>query len=131
MYGAGNYVVFECISQFQWQNDMTLCIGNGHRCTRHVQVHLDSRRSFDTDRLPSMVLESVKGLHIDEDLSVRSRHLVEPIVNSLLIQLEELLMSKVYESRHAHTPWLHSAFVIVLHARSFVQLKPAPMSNKK
>lgn len=49
-----------------------------------------------------------------------------------MTQFEELFISKIYESLHAHTPCLHAAFAIVLHSKSFAQFNPAPIiSNQK
>lgn len=48
-----------------------------------------------------------------------------PTINGLMTQFEELFISKIYESLHAHTPCLHAAFAIVLHSKSFAQFNPA------
>ena len=45
--------------------------------------------------------------------------------NGLTIQFEELFISKIYESLHAHIPCLHTAFVIDEHTESSVHVNPA------
>ena len=60
-----------------------------------------------------------------------ARNFANPFCYLLLTQFEELFISKIYESLHAHTPCLHTAFVIELHTKSFVQLNPAPVVHSK
>ena len=60
-----------------------------------------------------------------------ARNFANPFCYLLLTQFEELFISKIYESLHAHTPCLHIAFVIDPHIKSFVQLNPAPVIHFK
>lgn len=59
------------------------------------------------------------------------RNFANRIYYLLAIQFEELFISKIYESLHAHIPCLHTAFVIDAHTESSVHVNPAPIIYPK